>query len=98
MLVGTPDIDKMIEDLDISIKRLEHKFSTHLDKINVSSQVEEQLQRINADRSHLANELDLSTMRLQKLLEVNSAISSRLVNIMEMVKCILDNNTTSDKG
>ncbi len=49
-----------------------------------------ELQRMNADRSRLAQELDGSEARAERLAEANKEVSRRLVTAMETIRAVLD--------
>lgn len=51
---------------------------------------EEEVQRLNSDRSRLAGELDVSEGRAERLEEVNKEVSRRLVTAMETIRAVLD--------
>lgn len=51
---------------------------------------EEEVQRLNSDRSRLAGELDSSEGRAERLEEVNKEVSRRLVTAMETIRAVLD--------
>ena len=48
------------------------------------------MQRLNADRSRLAQELDTSEARAERLEEANKEVSRRLVTAMETIRAVLD--------
>ena len=49
-----------------------------------------EVQRMNADRSRLAQELDNSEARAERLEEANKEVSRRLVAAMETIRAVLD--------
>jgi DNA repair exonuclease SbcCD ATPase subunit len=51
---------------------------------------EEEVQRMNADRSKLAGELDTAEARAERLEDVNKEVSRRLVTAMETIRAVLD--------
>ena len=51
---------------------------------------EAEVQRMNADRSRLAQELDNSEARAERLEEANKEVSRRLVTAMETIRAVLD--------
>ena len=51
---------------------------------------EEEVQRLNSDRSRLAGELDAAEGRADRLEEVNKEVSRRLVTAMETIRAVLD--------
>jgi hypothetical protein len=48
------------------------------------------VQRMNADRARLAQELDNSEARGERLEEANKEVSRRLVTAMETIRAVLD--------
>ena len=54
------------------------------------SEAEAEVQRMNADRSRLAQELDISEARAERLEEANKEVSRRLVTAMETIRAVLD--------
>ena len=53
-------------------------------------EAEAEVQRMNADRSRLAQELDNSEARAERLEEANKEVSRRLVTAMETIRAVLD--------
>jgi chromosome segregation ATPase len=51
---------------------------------------EEEIQRLGADRARLAEELDKSEARAERLQEANAEVSRRLVTAMETIRAVLD--------
>ena len=54
------------------------------------SEAEAEVQRMNADRARLAQELDNSEARGERLEEANKEVSRRLVTAMETIRAVLD--------
>ena len=54
------------------------------------SEAEAEVQRMNADRARLAQELDNSEARGERLEEANREVSRRLVTAMETIRAVLD--------
>ncbi len=54
------------------------------------SEADAELQRMNADRSRLAQELDNSEARAERLEDANKEVSRRLVTAMETIRAVLD--------
>ena len=50
----------------------------------------EEVQRLNADRAALANQLDVAEDRAQRLADANAEVSRRIVSAMETVRTVLD--------
>lgn len=84
------NLDSLISDLETALTNLEYKLESCLIKQNDAKDVEEQLQRVNYDRTQLAAELDNSSALVEKLLTVNNDASHRLVTLMEKVRKIIE--------
>ena len=54
------------------------------------TEAEAEVQRMNADRARLAQELDNSEARGERLEEANKEVSRRLVTAMETIRAVLD--------
>ena len=54
------------------------------------TEAEAEVQRMNADRARLAQELDNSEARGERLEEANREVSRRLVTAMETIRAVLD--------
>jgi hypothetical protein len=55
-----------------------------------SAEMELEIRRVHADRSRLAQDLDQSQFRANRLEEVNREVSRRLVTAMETIRAVLD--------
>ena len=76
-------LGKAIDGLETVVAaRLEH------DSDNVEAEAEEQ--RLNTDRARLAQELDNSEARAERLENANKEVSRRLVTAMETIRAVLD--------
>ena len=72
-----------VAGLDSAIER---RFDRELEH----SEIEGEVRRVNTDRSRLAQELDQSQFRANRLEEVNREVSRRLVTAMETIRAVLD--------
>ena len=79
-----------IEQLDKALVTLEQAVELRLDKEGDFAEAEEEVQRMNADRSKLAQELDTSEARAERLETANREVSRRLVTAMETIRTVLD--------
>jgi hypothetical protein len=52
--------------------------------------IDSEVRRVHTDRSRLAQELDQSEFRANRLEEVNREVSRRLVTAMETIRAVLD--------
>jgi len=76
-------MERALEHLERSLgARLESE--THLDEL------EAEIQRMNGDRSRLAQELDLSEAKAERLEEANREVSNRLITAMETVRTVIE--------
>ena len=55
-----------------------------------SHEIDGEVRRVHADRARLAQELDQSEIRANRLEEVNREVSRRLVTAMETIRAVLD--------
>ncbi|WOC16501.1 DUF4164 domain-containing protein [Pseudochrobactrum sp. MP213Fo] len=79
-----------IEQLEKALVTLEQAVEMRLDKEGDFAEAEEEVQRMNADRSKLAQELDTSEARAERLETANREVSRRLVTAMETIRTVLD--------
>lgn len=79
-----------IEQLEKALVTLEKAVELRLDKEGDFAEAEEEVQRMNADRSKLAQELDTSEARAERLETANREVSRRLVTAMETIRTVLD--------
>ncbi len=76
-------LGKAIETLEgAAAARFEHELEL--------AEVEAEVQRMNADRAKLAQELDSSEARAERLEDANKEVSRRLVTAMETIRAVLD--------
>lgn len=79
-----------LERLSKSIERLEATVDSRLEKEHDYAEADAEIQRLNADRSRLAQEIDKAEARAERLAEVNREVSRRLVTAMETIRAVLD--------
>lgn len=79
-----------IEELRKAISSLDNALDMRFDRERDQGEVEGEVRRVNADRSRLAQELDQSQFRANRLEEVNREVSRRLVTAMETIRAVLD--------
>ncbi|PWL16861.1 hypothetical protein DKP76_15290 [Falsochrobactrum shanghaiense] len=80
----------VLERLEKALNALEEAVDLRLDKEGDFAEAEEEVQRMNADRSRLAQELDQSEARAERLEAANREVSRRLVTAMETIRAVLD--------
>lgn len=83
-------LKQAIEQLEKAMTTLEQAVELRLEKEGDFVEAEEEVQRMNADRSKLAQELDLSEARAERLETANREVSRRLVTAMETIRTVLD--------
>ena len=79
-----------LESLNRALAKLENAVDGRIDKEADFSDAAEEVQRLNSDRSRLAQELDQSENRAVRLEEANKEVSRRLVTAMETIRAVLD--------
>ena len=83
-------LKQVIDRLHRALAALEDPAELRLEKARDFEEVEEELQRLNADRGKLAQELDNSEARAERLESASREVSRRLVTAMETIRAILD--------
>lgn len=83
-------LKQAIEQLETALVLVEQAVDLRLEKEGDFAEVEEEVQRMNADRSRLAQELDTSEARAERLETANREVSRRLVTAMETIRTVLD--------
>jgi predicted nucleic acid-binding Zn-ribbon protein len=83
-------LNQVMERLHKALTALEDAAELRLEKARDFEEADEELQRLNADRSKLAQELDNSEARAERLEAANREVSRRLVASMETIRAILD--------
>lgn len=81
---------EVIIRLGKAMDALEHGAAGRLESEMDYAEAEAEVQRMNADRSRLAQELDGSEGRAERLEEANKEVSRRLVTAMETIRAVLD--------
>jgi chromosome segregation ATPase len=79
-----------IEELRRALASLDNALDMRFERERDHGEVEGEVRRVNADRSRLAQELDQSEFRANRLEEVNREVSRRLVTAMETIRAVLD--------
>ncbi|CAN7445307.1 MULTISPECIES: DUF4164 domain-containing protein [Neorhizobium] len=83
-------IDMVISELRAAIGGLESAVDARIERQRETQDVEGEVRRVHADRARLAQELDQSQFRANRLEEVNREVSRRLVTAMETIRAVLD--------
>jgi chromosome segregation ATPase len=79
-----------LDQLRKALSGLENAIDAHLEKESDFAEAEGEVTRMNADRARLAEELDQSQHRANRLEEANREVSRRLVTAMETIRAVLD--------
>lgn len=72
--------------LQKALERLESAVDRRLERESLVLNVEEEVQRMTADRSRLAGELDDALAKTNRLEDANKEVSRRLVGAMEQIR------------
>lgn len=89
-MVAPLTVNQAIDRLEQALARLDDHIDRDLEQRQDYRDAEEEVQRLNADRSRLASALDESEARSERLEEVNKEVSRRLVTAMETIRAVLD--------
>jgi molecular chaperone GrpE (heat shock protein) len=89
-MTGEATLKEVLARLGRAMDVLESAVSTRLEHEQDYSEAEAEVQRMNADRARLAQELDNSEARGERLEEANKEVSRRLVTAMETIRAVLD--------
>ena len=81
---------EVIARLGRAIDTLEDAAAARLELDGEYVEAEAEVQRMNADRSRLAQELDNSEAKAERLEAANKEVSRRLVTAMETIRAVLD--------
>ena len=87
---GDVTLKEVIARLGKAIGALENAVAAKLEQEQDYTEAEAEVQRMNADRSRLAQELDASEARAERLGDANKEVSRRLVTAMETIRAVLD--------
>jgi septal ring factor EnvC (AmiA/AmiB activator) len=83
-------VKSAIDDLRRALGELDQAIDLRFERERDSAELEDEVRRTHADRSRLAQELDQSESRANRLEEVNREVSRRLVTAMETIRAVLD--------
>lgn len=89
-MTGETTLKEVIGRLGRAIEMLEGAAAARLEHEQDYGEAEAEVQRMNADRARLAQELDNSEARAERLEEANKEVSRRLVTAMETIRAVLD--------
>ena len=89
MPAGTA-VKAAIEELRNALGALDRAIDMRFERERDSAEMEQEIRRVHADRAQLAQNLDQSEFRANRLEEVNREVSRRLVTAMETIRAVLD--------
>jgi predicted nucleic acid-binding Zn-ribbon protein len=89
-MTGEATLKEVIGRLGKAIEALEGVVAERIESDHSYVEAEAEVQRMNADRARLAQELDSSESRGERLEEANKEVSRRLVTAMETIRAVLD--------
>ena len=89
-MTGEATLKEVLARLGRAMDVLENAVHARLEHEQDYTEAEAEVQRLNADRSRLAQELDNSEARGERLEEANKEVSRRLVTAMETIRAVLD--------
>jgi len=89
-MTGEATLKEVLARLGRAMDSLEATASGRLENEQDYSEAEAEAQRLNADRTRLAQELDNAEARGERLEDANKEVSRRLVTAMETIRAVLD--------
>ncbi len=89
-MTGGESLHDALERLAGAMDALEAAAEGRLTQNPDYGDAEAEVQRMNADRSRLAQELDGAQARAVRLADANKEVSRRLVTAMETIRAVLD--------
>lgn len=90
MQPDTSNIDLALKRLTKALKTMDNAIAIQSGHQGETSELEEEIQRMNADRSRLAQELDNSESLAERLEQANKEVSRRLIAAMEAIRTVAD--------
>lgn len=87
---GDVTLKQAINRLAKSVEALEKSVDQRLEHEQDYAESEAEVQRMGADRARLAQELDKSEAKAERLQDANTEVSRRLVSAMETIRAVLD--------
>lgn len=79
-----------LEALNKALNQLDNEVDKQVEASRSSIEAAAELDRMIADRSRIAHELDQAQDRANRLEEANREVSRRLVTAMETIRAVLD--------
>ncbi|WP_289036234.1 DUF4164 domain-containing protein [uncultured Roseibium sp.] len=84
------DVSAALQRLTKAVGSLESSVERRMHVDRSLNGLQEDLQRLSEDRSRLANDLDKTEARANRLEGANKDVSRRLVSAMETIRSVLD--------
>jgi predicted nuclease with TOPRIM domain len=84
------DLQVALTELTEALESLQGAVESRLERQRSIEDVEDEVVRMRADRAKLAESLDASQDRANRLVDANSEVSNRLVAAMEAIRVVLD--------
>jgi len=82
-------LDLALKYMESALEHLEDKLVARLESESQLDELEAEVQRMNGDRSRLAQELDKSEAKTERLEDANREVSNRLIVAMETIRSII---------
>ncbi|UXM95540.1 DUF4164 domain-containing protein [Bartonella sp. HY329] len=89
MAVNT-SLEQALEHMSRALNMLENAVEARIEAQSDVQEFEEEVQRLNADRSRLAQELDKAESRGERLEQANKDVSRRLITAMETIRAVIE--------
>ncbi len=83
-------LKQVLDQMNRAMAGIEQALEVRSEQDGNYAEAEEEVQRLNSDRSRLAQELDNSESRSERLTNANKEVSRRLVTAMETIRAVLD--------
>ncbi|MAY60678.1 MAG: hypothetical protein CML29_00545 [Rhizobiales bacterium] len=90
MISSEKTVKSALDSLSKALDRLENAVDRRAENSRNAEEAAAELGRMLEDRSRLAQELDQSEHRSNRLEEANREVSRRLVTAMETIRAVLD--------
>lgn len=85
-------IEQALRRLEGALDLLEGVVEGRVSTDGKLEEMEDELQRVNLDRSRLAQSLDMAQARSDRMSDIHQDVSRRLVGAMETIRGILEKN------
>lgn len=89
-MADQPTLKQVLDQMNRAISALEKSAEARAEQDGNYADAEEEVQRLNSDRAKLAQELDNSESKSERLTAANKEVSRRLVTAMETIRAVLD--------